>query len=143
MKIFVSTIEFCRRNKSHKIKSDYICATFCGDKILLLRQRFPSNSPLQTTRFVPATCRATCCINLSPSLIPRRPRSFAVPFASLPLPERTSNDLGRLRIRLLIARPVPNEGVIGRRDVLQRQNQRQNLFLDLAFNCKSGSRFPN
>ena len=40
------------------------------------------------------------------SLILRRPRSFAVPFASLPLPRRgreakgTANDLGRLRIRL-------------------------------------------
>ena len=32
------------------------------------------------------------------SLILRRPRSFAVPFASLP--KGTANDLGRLRIRL-------------------------------------------
>ena len=37
VKMFVSTTELCRRNKSHKIKSYWICATCCGDKILLLR----------------------------------------------------------------------------------------------------------
>ena len=37
---FVSTTEFFHCNKSQKIKSDWICATCCGDKILLKRQRF-------------------------------------------------------------------------------------------------------
>ena len=43
VKIFVSATEFCRRNKTRKIKSDWICATCCGDKILLQRQRFSEN----------------------------------------------------------------------------------------------------
>ena len=43
VKIFVSAREFCRRNKTRKIKSDWICATCCGDKILLQRQRFSQN----------------------------------------------------------------------------------------------------
>ena len=43
VEIFVSATEFCRRNKTRKIKSDWICATCCGDKILLQRQRFSQN----------------------------------------------------------------------------------------------------
>ena len=41
VKVSVSETEFCRHNKSHKIKSDWISGTRCGDKTLLLRQRFP------------------------------------------------------------------------------------------------------
>ena len=41
----LSPLQFCRRNKSHKIKSDWICATCCGDKIPLLRQRFAHEFP--------------------------------------------------------------------------------------------------
>ena len=41
VKVSVSETEFCRHNKSHKIKSDWISATRCGDKTLLLRRRFP------------------------------------------------------------------------------------------------------
>ena len=48
VKVSVSETEFCRHNKSHKIKSDWICTTPCGDKTLLLRQRFPQK--FSTTR---------------------------------------------------------------------------------------------
>ena len=43
VKIYVSATEFCRSNMLQKIKSDRICATCCGDKILLQRQRFSQN----------------------------------------------------------------------------------------------------
>ena len=54
VKIFLSATEFCRCNKSQKIKSDCICATCCGDK------DFHKNSPLHTERFAAATCRLVC-----------------------------------------------------------------------------------
>ena len=38
-----SATEFCRSNMLQKIKSDRICATCRGDKILLQRQRFSQN----------------------------------------------------------------------------------------------------
>ena len=41
VKVSVSETEFCRHNKSPKIKSNWICTTPCGDKTLWLRQRFP------------------------------------------------------------------------------------------------------
>ena len=69
VKIVVSATEFCRSNMLQKIKSDRICATCRGDKILLQRQRFSQNfcstheaicrcdvSP----RLVAATCRLVC-----------------------------------------------------------------------------------
>ena len=40
VKIFVSATEFCRSNMLQKIKSDRICVTCRGDKILLQRQKF-------------------------------------------------------------------------------------------------------
>ena len=40
LKIFVSLTVFCRGNMLQKIKSDRICATCYGNKILLQRQRF-------------------------------------------------------------------------------------------------------
>ena len=87
VKISVSATEFCRSNMLQKIKSDRICATFCGDKILLQRQRFSPNFSSTHEVLVPAICRcnkllqlvagpvhtelsvaATCCCNLSPSV---------------------------------------------------------------------------
>ena len=47
-RIFVSATEFCHCSKLHKIKSGRICATCHSDKITLLRQRFPQNSPVHT-----------------------------------------------------------------------------------------------
>ena len=47
---FVSTTEFYYCNKSQKIKSDWICATCCGDKILLQRQRFSQKFSTQNAR---------------------------------------------------------------------------------------------
>ena len=40
LKIFVSATDFCRGHMLQKIKSDRICATCYGNKILLWRQRF-------------------------------------------------------------------------------------------------------
>ena len=72
-KIFVAATEFCRRNESHKIKSDWISATCYGDKILLCRQRF---SQKFSSRH-----EAICCSNRSPDLYTRSglsPRSVVV-----------------------------------------------------------------
>ena len=61
--IFVFATGFCHRNKSQKIKLDWICAAFQGDKILLGRPRIHKFSNL----FVAATCRR----NVLPQLVPR------------------------------------------------------------------------
>ena len=56
MKIFVSATEFCRSDMLQKIKSDRICATCRGDKLLLQRHDAICHcdvSPL----LVAATCR--------------------------------------------------------------------------------------
>ena len=66
--IFVSATEFCCCNKSQKIKSDWICATCCGDKILLQQQIFTKFSSTHeaiyrcnvSPRHVAATCRLVC-----------------------------------------------------------------------------------
>ena len=58
VKVFLSATEFCRSNMLQKIKSDRICATYRGDKILLQRQRFSQISPVHSKRCVAATC---CC----------------------------------------------------------------------------------
>ena len=50
----------CLRSKSHKIKSDWTCATCCGDKFCC--------GVKDLSWFVAATYRATCCRNLSPDL---------------------------------------------------------------------------
>ena len=59
MKIFVSATEFCRSDMLQKIKSDRICATCRGDKLLLQRHdaicRYDV-SPL----LVAATCHLVC-----------------------------------------------------------------------------------
>ena len=85
-----SATEFCRSNMLQKIKSDRICVTCCGNKILLQRQRFFHKiSPVHTKWFVSMMCRhnmllqlvarpvqtdwsvaMTCCCNLSPSVYP-------------------------------------------------------------------------
>ena len=39
VKIFVSSAEFCRRNKSHKVRLIWLLATCCCNKILLRRRR--------------------------------------------------------------------------------------------------------
>ena len=57
VKIFVTATEFCRSNMLPKIKSDRICETCCGDKILLQRQIFSQNFS--------GTHEAICCCNLS------------------------------------------------------------------------------
>ena len=66
--IFVSATEFCCCNKSQKIKSNWICATCCGDKILLEQQIFTKFSSTHeaicrcnvSPRHVAATCRLVC-----------------------------------------------------------------------------------
>ena len=55
--IFVSATEFCRFKESQKVKSDWIFATCCGDKILLQQKIF--------TKFS-STHEAICGCNLSP-----------------------------------------------------------------------------
>ena len=65
LKIFDSATEFCRRNKSQKIKSDWICATCCGDKILLQRQRFSqkfssTHEGISRCNVLPRHVAATC-----------------------------------------------------------------------------------
>ena len=69
VKIFVSETEFCRCNKSQKIMSDWICATCCGNKILLQLQRFSQKFSSThgaicrcnvSLRHVAATCRLVC-----------------------------------------------------------------------------------
>ena len=74
VKIFVSATEFCRRNMSAhnwKIKSDRICATCGGDKILLQKKRFfHKNSPVHTRRFVAAMCRRNVLLQLVPRVVP-------------------------------------------------------------------------
>ena len=57
VKIFVTATEFCRSNMLPKIKSDRICETCCGDKILFQRQIFSQNFS--------STHEAICCCNLS------------------------------------------------------------------------------
>ena len=64
MKIFVSATEFCHSNMLQKIKSDRICATCRGDKILLQEQRFYKISPVHTKRFVAAMCRRNMLLQL-------------------------------------------------------------------------------
>ena len=64
MKIFVSATEFCHSNMLQKIKSDRICATCRGDKILLQGQRFYKISPVHTKRFVAAMCRRNMLLQL-------------------------------------------------------------------------------
>ena len=59
MKIFVSATEFCRSDMLQKIKSDRICATCRGDKLLSQRHDAICRcdvSPL----LVAATCRLVC-----------------------------------------------------------------------------------
>ena len=59
MKIFVSATEFCRSDMLQKIKSDRICATCRGNKLLLQRHDAICRcdvSPL----LVAATCRLVC-----------------------------------------------------------------------------------
>ena len=59
VKIFVSAYdEFCHSNKLQKIKFDRICATCCGEKILLQRQRFLQNFS--------STHKGICHCNVSP-----------------------------------------------------------------------------
>ena len=69
VKIFVSETEFCRYSKSQKIMSDWICATCCGNKILLQLQRFSQKFSSThgaicrcnvSLRHVAATCRLVC-----------------------------------------------------------------------------------
>ena len=69
VKISVSATEFCRSNLLQKIKSDRICATCRGDKILLQRQRFSPNFSSTheaicrcdvSPQHVAATSRRTC-----------------------------------------------------------------------------------
>ena len=83
VKVSVSETEFCRHKKSHKIKSDWISATRCGDKTLLLRQKFSRTRkllqqliarPVHTEpRPVAATSRLVCyaLIGYENSLITR------------------------------------------------------------------------
>ena len=69
-------IFFCRCNKSQKIKSDWICATCCGDKILLQQQRFSQKSYSTHEAICRCWCvTATCWYNLSPSVY--RPRVYS------------------------------------------------------------------
>ena len=67
VKNLVSATEACRRNKSHKIKSDWISATYGGDRILMLRQRFPKR--LYCTHEV--ICRRDVPHNMLQELIAR------------------------------------------------------------------------
>ena len=69
VKVSVSETEFCRHNKSHKIKSDWICTTPCGNKTLLLRQRFPqkfsrTRKLLQQLIARPVHTERFCCRDL-------------------------------------------------------------------------------
>ena len=64
VKVFVSTTEFCRCKMLQKIKSDRICATCCGDKILLQCQRFVTKILLYTqSDLLLRGVVATCCLN--------------------------------------------------------------------------------
>ena len=68
VKIFISATEFCRCKMSahQKIKSDRICATCRGDKILLQKERFfHKNSP----GFVFAMCRRNVLLELVARLV--------------------------------------------------------------------------
>ena len=69
VKVSVSETEFCRHNKSHKIKSDWICTTPCGNKTLLLRQKFPqkfsrTRKLLQQRIARPVHTERFCCRDL-------------------------------------------------------------------------------
>ena len=99
VKIVVSATEFCRSNMLQKIKSDRICVTCRGNKILLQRQRFFHKiSPVHPKWFVSMMCchnmlqqlvarpvlmewsvAMTCCCNLSPSVY--RPLSLGTLFS--------------------------------------------------------------
>ena len=94
-----SATEFCRSNMLQKIKSDRICVTCRGNKILLQRQRFFHKiSPVHPKWFVSMMCchnmlqqlvarpvpmewfvTMTCCCNLSPSAY--RPLSMGTLFS--------------------------------------------------------------
>ena len=67
VKIFVSSTEFCHRNKSHKIESGWICATCCS-KILLPRQRFSQKFSSSHKAICHCNCHSTCLGSLSPDL---------------------------------------------------------------------------
>ena len=65
VKTFVSATEFCCSNMLQKIKSGTICASCCGDKILLQRQRFTqefssTHEAICPLRCVAATSRLSC-----------------------------------------------------------------------------------
>ena len=64
VKIFISASGFCCHNKLHKIKSDWISATSCCDKILLWRQR--SSQKFSSTHKAFFHCNVSH--NLSPDL---------------------------------------------------------------------------
>ena len=51
-------------NKSHKFSLIRFCETSCSGKILLRRQRFSQNSPVQTKKFVSAKCRSNVLLQL-------------------------------------------------------------------------------
>ena len=59
VKIFVSATEFCRSDTLQKIKSDRICATCRGNKILLQRHEAISRCDV-SPQHVAATSRRTC-----------------------------------------------------------------------------------
>ena len=66
MKIFISATEFCSSNLLQKIKSDRICATYRGDKIILPAETkiFTKNSPVHAKRFVAAMRRRDMLLQL-------------------------------------------------------------------------------
>ena len=91
VKIFVSATEFYRRNMSQKIKSYRIFATYCGDKILLRRQRFSQKFS--------STHEAICRCDVSPQRV-----------AATSRPTCTHGVISRLDLLLqLVARPVHTE----------------------------------
>ena len=91
VKIFVSATEFYRRNMSQKIKSDRVFATYCGDKILLRRQRFSQKFS--------STHEAICRCDVSPQRV-----------AATSRPTCTHGVISRLDLLLqLVARPVHTE----------------------------------
>ena len=130
VKIFVSATEFYRRNMSQKIKSDRIFATYCGDKILLRRQRF--SQKFSSTHG--AICRrnvllqlvarpvhtewsvaSTCCCNLSPDLYTQSdqwPRLVAATCRSTARSDQSP------RLVAATCRPTCTHGVISRLDLL-------------------------
>ena len=61
---------FCGCNKSQKIKSDWICATYCGDKFCCSYRDFHKNSPVHTKRFAAAICRRDMLLQLVAWCVP-------------------------------------------------------------------------